>query len=190
MAEELTVRLTGTVPLLMHNERMANPLDPAQQATRPLAKKRGKTDDDYLNLSFLEFKGGLYHDDEDGPYIPNSWLHATIKNAAKITRKGTDVSRALRIPGIYSPLRYEGPRDVDGLWKGGFFDRRMVGNQKARVLRTRPRFDVWQVDFVVSYEESTFDRRQVKEIIDTAGAMTGLGDYRPNFGRFTAEFLN
>jgi len=187
--EHLKVKLTGTVPLLMHNERMANPLDPAQQAMKAATDKRKKTLDDTQHISYLEFKGGIYAD-ENGPFIPSSWLHATIKSAAKLTRKGTDVSRALWITSIDPQLEYEGPRDVDDLWKAEFYDRRMVGNQRARVLRTRPRFNVWSVEFELMFDESVFDAKQIKAILETAGKMTGLGDYRPTYGRFDVEFLH
>ena len=188
MSNTIKARLTGRLPLLMHNERLANPLDQAAKDLKVITSKRKKTEDDMLALSFAEFRGGLYID-EDGPYIPAHWMLAMIRDGAKLTKQGKDAIRAILLNDAKLPLIYSGPKDVDGLWKKGFFDRRMVGNQKARVLRTRPKFAAWSVEFSLLFDESVFDRGQIESILKTAGNMVGLGDYRPLFGRFSVEIL-
>lgn len=187
MTEMLKVQLTGRLPLLMHNERLANPLDPAAKKLKALTAKRKKTDDDHLAISYTEFEGGLYHDDEVGPYVPIGWLMGMLRDGGKLTKQGKDVTRAITLEQERHPLEYDGPRDIEGLWKKGFLDRRMVGNQKNRILRTRPRFDKWRVGFNLMYDESVFDQPQVEAILKNGGQMVGLGDYRPMFGRFEAE---
>ena len=187
--ETMRVRLTGTLPLLMHNEQLANPLDPAVQELKPFTSKRKKSEEDYLAISYKEFKYGLYHNEKLGPYIPAGWLKALIRDAAKITRRGTDVTRAVFIMDLHYPLEYKGPRDIETMYKEGFYDRRMVGNQGNRVLRTRPKFEGWAVEFEMMYDTTIFDNpTQMEGIINTGGRMIGLGDYRPTFGRFTAEY--
>lgn len=59
---EFTITVTGTQPLLMHNSRMANPLDPIVKAVGKITSKRVKTDDDQEELARLDFYGGLYLD--------------------------------------------------------------------------------------------------------------------------------
>lgn len=189
--EIMRVQLTGTLPLLMHNEQLANPLDQAVQELKPFTSKRKKTDDDYKTISYKEFKYGLYHNEELGPYIPAQWLLALIRDAAKLTRRGTDVTRAVFMLDVMHPLEYTGPRDIEGLWRDNFFDRRMVGNQGNRVLRTRPKFEKWAVTFDMMYNTTIFNnRKQMEGIIETGGKFIGLGDYRPTFGRYNAEFLS
>lgn len=183
----LSVELIGVLPLLMHNERLANPLDPAAKKLKVITAKRKKTDDDLENLSRVEFEGGLYHDDKIGPFIPSKWILSMIRDGAKITKQGKDATRAIVLTETECPLLYKGPRDIEGLWKAGFYDRRMVGNQKARVLRTRPRFNKWSLPFTLQFDETVFDRVQIERILTTTGRMVGLGDYRPTFGRFESS---
>lgn len=181
----MNVTLTGVLPLLMHSERLANPLDPAAKKLKALTGKRKKTDDDMEAISFAEFEGGLYHD--GGPYIPAHWILAMIRDGAKLTKQGKDAIRAIMLIESKLPLEYTGPKDIEGLWKKGFYDRRMVGNQKNRVLRTRAKFSEWSISFTLQFDESVFDRPQIKQILESAGRMVGLGDYRPVFGRFDAK---
>ena len=59
----------------------------------------------------------------------------------------------------------------------------------GRVMRHRPRFDQWAVQFTLSYDENLLSEIQVRRIVDDAGARVGLLDYRPEkkgpMGRFT-----
>lgn len=179
--------LVGTNDLLMHNERLANPMDPAKKRLSALTGKRGKTDDDHALIARAEFDGGLYIDD-DGPFVPSHWITAMIRDGAKQMKLGKAVTQGVFISIDSFPLQYEGPRTADGLWEGGFFDQRMVGNQKVRVLRTRPRFPNWSLAIEIEYDPSVFDTRQLIQIMDVAGKKIGLGDYRPRFGRFLVEY--
>ena len=51
---------SGGSALIMHNERLADPLDSFVQAIQAISKKRGKTLTDHEELAHLEFLGGLY----------------------------------------------------------------------------------------------------------------------------------
>ena len=68
----MKVRLSieGTAPLLMHNIRLADPLNPIAKAMKAISSKRKKTDDDLAQLARLEFEGGLYVLPDLGPYLP------------------------------------------------------------------------------------------------------------------------
>jgi hypothetical protein len=58
----------------------------------------------------------------------------------------------------------------------------------GRVVRYRPRLDEWEISFDITYEENLLKAAQVRRIVDDAGSLCGLLDYRPNrkgpFGRF------
>ena len=54
-------------------------------------------------------------------------------------------------------------------------------------MRTRPRFHQWSIVTTVSYRPSAIDRSTLLEIARFAGAMVGVGDFRPRFGRFSVE---
>lgn len=183
--------ITGLAPMLMHNERLANPLSDETLRLKALTSKRKKTDEDVVLISRAEFDGGLYID-ETGPYIPAHWLLAMIRDGGKQFKLGKAVTQGVIFRQQEFPLtlpKFNGASTItaDDLWNAGCYDRRMVGNQKARVLRTRPRFDEWSVDVSFVFDESVFDRRQLQQILEVAGMKVGLGDYRPLFGRFEVK---
>jgi hypothetical protein len=56
-------------------------------------------------------------------------------------------------------------------------------------MRCRPRFRQWRVEADGHLDTAVLSFEELEEIANTAGAMIGLGDYRPRFGRFTAEVV-
>lgn len=185
--QEILFTIKGTMPLLMNNVRMANPLDEHTQRAAQVSKKRTKTLDDHEILAKLEFLGRLYFDDEIGPYIPGANVHKVLLEGAKAHRLGTTVRAAVMVMEDKLPLQYDGPRDVEGLWKAGFHDQRIVKVASARTLRTRPMFIQWALSGTIQFDESVLDPDQIERALDIAGRSKGLGDYRPQYGRFEAE---
>ncbi len=189
---KLRVELTGVTPLLMHNVRLANPTDSIVREIAAINSKRVKTDADQLRRARLEWEGGLYFDAQAGPYVPGGNLEACLRDAAKATNSSKKVIRAVIVHDHVNPVVYDGPRDPDGLWGDGpgvsrFIHQSMATVQRSKVLRTWPRFDGWSLDFVVLLNEEALDYSTLVEIVGQAGMTTGLGDYRPTFGRFEAS---
>jgi hypothetical protein len=58
----------------------------------------------------------------------------------------------------------------------------------GRIMCYRPRLDKWTLSFTLDIDESMFDPKFVRLLVDDAGKKCGLGDYRPNrkgpFGKF------
>lgn len=185
---QIRITLTGTAELLMHNARLANPLDPAAKAMKAVSSKRVKTDDDYEELARLEHLGGLYLDPDIGPYIPGQNIERTLVDAGKVTKSGIKVTRGVFISTNVNPLSYAGPRDVEGLWADENFRHvASVKVQQNRVMRCRPMFRQWRVSADGTLDTAVLSLDEFRSIADTAGSMIGLGDYRPRYGRFTAE---
>lgn len=64
-------------------------------------------------------------------------------------------------------------------------DTRPVVIQRARVLKWRPRFNQWKLQFKLTIlDDHNISVSTLKEILEKAGATKGIGDYRPRFGRF------
>jgi hypothetical protein len=87
-----------------------------------------------------------------------------------------------------NPLAYKGPRDIDGLWRDESF--RHIASAKvttSRVMRCRPIFRSWAVDAQGELDAAVLDLVELSQIAETAGHLIGLGDWRPRYGRFTAE---
>ena len=190
-------RILGRTGLIMHNVRLANPLDPIAQkiATLTGKKARDKTPEVHQDIAYLEFQGGIYWDAEVGPYIPGRLMKAVIVEAAKSRRKGATIDRSLDIPAPKIPLEYKGPRHWEELWeataKDGtrlFVDGRNMNAGRGKVWRTRPLFPPpWSAEFDVEFDESALSPEDVLEFLRYAGAVTGMMDDRPTGGRFDVE---
>ena len=182
-------RLTGQAPLLQHNEQLANPLLKVSKDISKIAKKRAKTEADYELLAKLEFQGGLYFDDDIGPYVPGTWIDKTLEVSGKREKLGSTFKSYARCIEDKMPLEYQGPRTVEKLWDDGFYDMRCVGIQTRKTLRTRPCFKDWSFVATILYDDTALDSDQVIRTMERSGLAIGIGDYRPRFGRFNIEVL-
>lgn len=186
--QTLRFRLSSVSPLVVHNGQLADPLNPIAKAMRKVSQKRAKTEADFEELARLEFLGGLYlHDGE--PCIPGTLIEATLTEAAKKNRRGQQAKAGLLSDGMF-PLQYEGPRNPDELWADQKF--RLVAGvkvQRNRIMRTRPIFRDWSCEVSVDFLPDQLNPGEVEEMFRTAGAIVGIGDWRPKFGRFTVERL-
>lgn len=174
--------------LMMHNDRLSDPLDPHSKALRAAtSSKDKKTDEGQLAIARAEFEGGLYFDKEAGPYVPDKWINSMLVEGARRRKLGRIFEAHVTVRDEIHPLQYQGPRTIDGLWKAGtqFVDRRSVGNQQNRVMRTRAIFRDWKVTFLVRLlDDSAVNKEDVEMAIEDA-APYGLGDGRPMYaGKF------
>lgn len=178
------VTLTGTRPLIMHNARLADPLDPYTKALREITSKRKKTDDDLLEMSRREFLGGLYYSDEHGPCIPADNLMKCMVEGARLHKLGKEIGRAALLDEEEYRLDFDGPRELDAMFDVFAF-RKGVRVGQQTVQRTRPRFPTgWQVKFGLTVDPSRLGTDDLKLILDASGDFAGLGEWRPRYGRF------
>lgn len=56
--------------------------------------------------------------------------------------------------------------------------------QRARVMSWRPKFKEWSCTFIIEIGDDMIDPTTLKEILEAAGKWKGVGDYRPEYGRF------
>lgn len=188
--KSFVLTMMGTAPMLVHNAQLSDPLNKWAKEMKKVSAKRTKTEDDHLELSRLEFYGGMYYDADLGPVIPAMNIEATLVNGAKKIKLGKAVTQGLRITDQVTPIVYDGPRDLDGLWGDGesaFVNRSSVKVGMARVMRTRPMFTNWALEVSGVYDESIFDEDVINEICTYSGTLIGIGDWRPRFGTFTHE---
>lgn len=183
---DFSITITGTAPLLMHNSRLSNPLDPATKALKRYTGKRNKTDEDHEAVARNEFEGGMYLDPDLGPHIPGENIMRSLVDGAKLTKQGVKVTRGLFVKTDVNPLAYDGPRDPQGLWDKGFYNMSSVKVGTSRVMRCRPCFIEWRVQADGVLDPSVLELDDLAAIADNAGRLVGLGDWRPRFGRYTA----
>lgn len=58
------------------------------------------------------------------------------------------------------------------------------GKMKNRIMRSRPRFDKWGLEFELVVIDDRAEIATLKEILIYSGLYYGLGDRRPRYGRF------
>ena len=182
-------RLTGECPLLMHSERGANPLDKEVQAHKKLTSKRQKTEEDFFDVAWSDYKLAIYYDPILGPYIPAQNIDRTFQEGAKKNKLGKKFASSARCVNDKIALIYDGPKDVKSLYDEGFVDVRSVVVGQARISRVRPMFRDWALEFDFAYDENQLDEDSVIMAATVGGQLIGLCDYRPRFGRFTTEVV-
>ena len=69
--QNATIRLTGTAAMLMHSDRLANPVDPATIKHQELTKVRTKTPEVHEAIMESQFMNSLYLDADDKIVMPD-----------------------------------------------------------------------------------------------------------------------
>lgn len=187
---QLKVRIKGRSPLLMHSDRFANPLDKATKAHKELTGKRKKTDADHEAIARSEWMGSLYHNQALGPFIPGQNIDASLQEAAKLQKLGKKFKQAVMVVDDEVPLQYKGPRDPAALFDAGFIDVRGVRVSMAKLMRCRPKFNDWSVEFTIAFNEDVVNVEEVRKALTDAGSLVGLCDYRPRYGKFEVEAVH
>lgn len=188
--QKASYRLTSSAPLIQHNGRTVNPLDEYTKQLKAVSSKRTKTDADHLEMARIEFLAGLYLDEKDGPIVPTHCIDAMLVEASKKQRRGKDAKAAL-ITDNHAVLEYEGPRTAAELWEDKNF--RLSTNvrvQSARVVRTRPIFRDWKTTVTVNYDDEVINIGDLDDWFTLAGRAVGIGDWRPQYGRFTVDKID
>lgn len=187
------MRLKGDRPLLCHNGQLVDQLN---YWTKQIAKISGKgskkTEADHKELSRLEFFGGLYLNAEGCPVLPGLNLEAVVVAGAKKSRNGPKAKAGIVIND--DPIiEHDGPTSKEKLFavmdgeKRRFVFTVPVKIGLSRIVRTRPMFPEWALEFDVRFEDTIVDEASVLLWWKAAGFEVGLGDWRPRFGLFTAE---
>lgn len=117
--------------------------------------------------------------------IPGEYLRGAIIGAAKFRqdprsprKSAMDLFKAAIV--VTTPLAGLGTNEWD------FLDRRRVLVQRQGITRVRPAMRAgWKVTFdLMTILPEYIDRTMLRETVESAGRLIGLGDFRPTFGRF------
>jgi hypothetical protein len=186
MWQEIQYKLVSSAPFIMHNGQMADPLNKWSKTMKKISSKRTKTDADHEEMARIEFYGSLYLD-ENGPVIPSFVVDSVVVGGAKKSKEG-QLAKSGCFCLQHAKLFYDGPRAQDELWADERF--RFVAIVRvgtARVSRTRPIFRTWSSIITLNIEDTTINPARVYEWLSVAGTQVGIGDWRPQYGRFLVE---
>lgn len=185
--KSIQVSLKGTAPLIMHSCRGVNPLDPLVRDLKELTSKRTKTEEDLRKISDIEWELSIYWADELGLYIPSENLEACVRDGAKNAKRGKNIERGFNVLEMRVPLDIGETLTKEQMQNDARFrDVRTMTVKKARVLRTRGRFNMWRCDFTASYDEALLNIGDITAALDFAGKYIGICDSRPRYGKFVA----
>lgn len=184
--KNLKVTWKGTSPLIMHSCQCVNPLHPISVELKKYTSKKKKTEDDLKKISDLEWEAGAYWKEGLGLYIPAENVRATLVNGAKEIRKGTDIQKYVDILDLYIPFNYgENLTKQELINSYEYRDTRPMTVNRAKVMRTRPRFDQWDITFKMRYDETKIDLDVIMMSLKNAGSYIGLCDSNKyGYGRF------
>ena len=131
----------------------------------------------------------LYSDTKGNLYFPGPNIFACLVDAGKFhkigrnkvtTQKSSLVPAGISIEELVIPFNTQ-EWEVDSRSV-------VIPATGGRVMCYRPRLDEWKLSFTLDIDETMFDPKFVRLLIDDAGKKCGLGDYRPNrkgpFGKF------
>jgi hypothetical protein len=184
---QLNITITGIAPMLQHNGRLANPLDPYTRQIAGISGKRKKTDEDRYDLMKIEARGGCWETTDGTLGIPNEAVWRSIYDAAKAYKRGEDIKRALLIDPDTVPLLIDGDVvDCDIFLKDPeHIDYRPVKIMGKKTMRARPLIPAgWQSTHTAEILEDVIDLGDMAPIFERAGRLVGIGDWRPRYGRF------
>jgi hypothetical protein len=127
----------------------------------------------------------VYRNEAGELCIPGEYLRMAIVNAAKFRqdprsprKSAMDLYKASII--TLTPLASVGKKEWD------YEDRRRVVVQRNGISRVRPALRAgWRAEFKIMVNLPEYvDRNTLRETIEQAGRLIGLGDFRPTYGRF------
>jgi hypothetical protein len=127
----------------------------------------------------------VYRTDNGELAIPGEYLRGSIINAAKF-RQDPRSPRKSAMDLFKAGVVVTSPLASLGVVKWDYLDRRRVMIQRQGINRTRPAMKVgWQATFdLMVVLPEYIDRNALRETIESAGRLIGIGDFRPTFGRF------
>lgn len=169
----VAVTVVGSADFLFHRWN-AEAVDEKAKAAK---NSKGKKTDDVESY--------VYRNDAGELCIPGEYLRGAIINAAKFRqdprsprKSAMDLFKAALV--VTTPLATLGVADWD------YLDKRRVMIQRQGINRVRPAMRAgWSAtfDLLVMLPEYV-DHHSLRETIENAGRLIGIGDFRPTFGRF------
>lgn len=183
--QELKVSIRGVSPLLMHNGQTADPMNKFARQLKAVSSKRKKTDEDYMEMSRIEWHAGLYVNDKGALVLPATIIEASILDGAKKAKLGKTFKSSVFVNDdakLDVGIKIDKAADLWG--NDRYRDVRGVRVGQARIMRTRPIFHEWECAVTVLFDDEQVDESEVRRAIVDAGGKCGVGDFRPKFGRF------
>lgn len=179
---EIQIKIKGVTPLL------CNKFTDAAQIAASSGTRSALNGDKGTPREQAEIK--LYLGLNGKPMIPQPNVFRAIIDAGKFfkngkskvtTQKSSLIPACVDIHGVEIPIKSAEGWDVDTRAV-------RIPATGGRILAHRPRFNDWELSFVVTLDTDMMGEKLFRQIVDAAGKSIGLGDFRPDckgpFGKF------
>ena len=172
------MRLQGTQDILFHRW---NDEDVQAKAAAKKGSEEKKRDNP---------EAYIYRNEEGFICIPGRYIVRSVVEAGRNFQDPRSkkkmakdlVQAAVMADELLSPILVNGKPTKE--WE--YDDRQRVCIMRSAITRTRPAFKKgWQVDFtLISLVPDLVTPEFLRKLVDYAGLLGGLGDFRPTYGRF------
>jgi len=193
MEVEITLKITGKRPLMMHN--------PAGMGGGGGTQKVGKKE---IPTPEVEAEAGAYRLPDGRLYLKSEMFHGSALKACSGMKIGPARGRKYAAkPILAAALQYPETEVVLHDPEGGaaltsyVVDVRRAVVQQNGVLRARPRLDRWECHLRIIYDDDLLTAENLVYIFSEAGKRIGVGDQRPGapktpgpFGTYMVELMN
>ena len=194
MFKRAKVRVVNVSPYIHHDNKMVDPLNAFSKEMAKYKNKRKKTEADHAKMAEIEFKAGIYLDQDGDPCIPVKVLQGALQAAARVHRLGQKAKS-----GIWctkdAKLLYDGPRKVDELMQNPDFvsrEPKKLG-QSGTVMRTRPIFKKFEAELEFQFNDAQLNEDEIQMMLKEFETSVGIGDEHPRCGRLhvlESQFTN
>jgi len=164
-SRRIKVKVKGKAPLLMNRFSV-------EEKTSVRAKKV------YVPKEEAERK--TYRTKDKKLYLPNTHFKASmIKSGTDFKMTGRKTYKEYVKAGIFIE-----PEEIVLDQQEYEIHEEPVVIQRARVMSWRPKFKEWSCEFEIEVADEMLNIDSLKEILISAGKYKGVGDHRPEYGRF------
>jgi hypothetical protein len=163
---KIKVSVKGTAPLLLHkyaevdnstSKKKKKVYVPQEEAERVCYR----TEDGKIYIPSTHFKGCMIKSGVDFVYSGRKTYKDYIKSGIFFKEKEI----------ILTPQKYT-------------ISNMPVVISRSRIMRSRPEFKEWECSFTIEIINEDINKSILKEILQSAGKFQGVGDFRPEYGRF------
>ncbi len=180
------VKIEGVSPLLQHR---FGEVSESGDVSRPIVQKSQTPREAAEAVAFFRGEG-----DERTYYVPGTWIAGCLRDAgASHKMKGSRKSVKYIVPAgvTINEVDITLLNGDGGPAKDFEVDSRpvVIPSTKGRIMRHRPRFEQWSLEFSIAVDEEVISSDLTKQLLDEGGRRVGIGDFRPAktgpFGRFS-----
>lgn len=199
----IKVKWVGIRPLILSNPQtvqLSNRYASESRRLNTLLKAARKKQDEH-KLAELEqlqirndWEASSYWDDKAKKFfVPDTLILACIRNGAAAAKKGKDIDRAVLISEteahIETAIKHN---SLEGYFNDSAFRLecpcKVPPKTGALIWKARCMIPTgWSIQFQIEYDDNIVADKSLTEALELAGRLSGLGGWRPKYGRFLVE---